>query len=174
MGPLPETPSFDSLPMRRDGPRGNAWGLFGQDDQLGMLNRLTPENTIEASKEIMYGLRISTDLPLDQLKTPCFNRLAFHQQIQHKAPRTVNDDVLTLNTQSSSQWDGFRHFGERLHVTLFNWEKDLTPIVQDIKITKSISTTANKRIFTTQLRMELTVNIPLCTDIRLTVIPSLG
>lgn len=23
----------------------------------------------------------------------------------------MNDDVLVLNTQSSSQWDGFRHFG---------------------------------------------------------------
>lgn len=24
----------------------------------------------------------------------------------------MNDDVITLNTQSSTQWDGFRHYGE--------------------------------------------------------------
>ena len=26
--------------------------------------------------------------------------------------RPVHDDVVTFNTQSSSQWDGFRHYGE--------------------------------------------------------------
>ncbi len=43
---------------------------------------------------------------------PCFGRQAFHQHVFHKVPRTVNDDILTFNTQGSSQWDGFRHFGE--------------------------------------------------------------
>jgi hypothetical protein len=107
-----ETPPFSSLPLRKDGPRGNAWGLFGASDELGMLNRLTPENTVAATKEIQYGIRISTDWPLDKPKVPCFSRAPFHQHIFHKTPRTVNDDILTLNTQSSSQWDGFRHFGE--------------------------------------------------------------
>lgn len=109
--PLPPTPSFSSLPLQASGPRGNAWGLHGPTDQLGCLNRLTPENTIEAAKEIKYGIRISTDWALDKPKVPCFGRVQFEQKIIHKSPRTVNDDVLVLNTQSSSQWDGFRHFG---------------------------------------------------------------
>jgi hypothetical protein len=110
------TPSFDSLPLKKDGPRGNAWGLFGVKDELGMLNRLTPENTTAAAKEIVHGTRVSTDLALDQLQFPCFNRVSFEQRIHHKAPRFVNDDILTLNTQSSSQWDGFRHYGNYLDV----------------------------------------------------------
>jgi hypothetical protein len=104
-------PSFESLPLQKDGPHGNAWGLFGAHDELGMLNLLTPETTIAAAKEIVDGQRISLDWPLDRLKIPSFNRIAFEQKIHHKAPRTVNDDILTFNTQSSSQWDGFRHFG---------------------------------------------------------------
>lgn len=28
-----------------------------------------------------------------------------------KAPRCVNDDAWTFNSQGSSQWDGLRHFG---------------------------------------------------------------
>jgi hypothetical protein len=104
-------PLFDSLPLQSSGPRGNAWGLFGASDELGMLNHLNPATTLRAAKEIQHGIRISTDWALDQPSTPCFNRQKFEQKIFHKAPRTVNDDILVLNTQSSSQWDGFRHFG---------------------------------------------------------------
>ncbi|KAL3417442.1 hypothetical protein PVAG01_11442 [Phlyctema vagabunda] len=118
-----ETPSFDALPLQKAGPRGNAWGLFGKDDELGMLNRLTPETTLAATKEIVHGIRIATDWPMDQPRTPCFSRQAFHQEIFHKEPRTVNDDILTLNTQSSSQWDGFRHFGYQDEKVYFNGTK---------------------------------------------------
>lgn len=104
-------PPFINLPLRRGGPPGNAWGLFGNNDQLGMLNLITPETTSEAAKEIVEGIRISTDLPLDKFSTPAFGRQPFQQKIHHQVPRTVNDDILTFNTQASSQWDGFRHFG---------------------------------------------------------------
>lgn len=106
-------PAFDALPLRKDGPRGNAWGLFGEQDQCGMLNLLTPENTAAAAKEIVEGVRVSTDWPLDSMKTPCFGRAALEHTVTNKAPRHVNDDVLLFNTQSSSQWDGFRHFGSK-------------------------------------------------------------
>ncbi|KAJ5779884.1 hypothetical protein N7457_007604 [Penicillium paradoxum] len=87
-------PAFDSLPLHKDGPLGNAWGMFGDRDELGMLNLLTPENTAAAAREIVDGVRVSTDWALDK-----------------QGPRVVNDDILVFNTQSSSQWDGFRHYG---------------------------------------------------------------
>jgi hypothetical protein len=40
-----------------------------------------------------------------------FARQVFHQELIHKAPHIVNDDVWTFNSQVSSQWDGMRHFG---------------------------------------------------------------
>ncbi|KAF7914144.1 uncharacterized protein EAF01_000550 [Botrytis porri] len=75
--PLPPTPAFSSLSLQASGPRGNAWGLHGPTDQLGCLNRLTPENTIEAAKEIKYGIRISTDWALDKPKVPCFRHFGY-------------------------------------------------------------------------------------------------
>lgn len=106
-----QKPSFDSLPLRKDGPRGNAWGLFGDDDQCGMLNLLTPEVVAEAAREIKEGVRVSTDLRLDRMAVPCFGRLPFEHKIKNKAPRSVNDDTVIFNTQVGSQWDGFRHYG---------------------------------------------------------------
>lgn len=133
-------PPFDSLPLQKDGPPGNAWGLYGQHDELGMLNLLTEEKTKTAAKEIEYGTRVSLDLPLDALQSPSFGRKPFHQHIHHKAPRTVNDDILTFNTQSSSQWDGFRHFGTLDCFTT----SDRTDIVQDIKKARDTSMAGRK------------------------------
>ncbi|OAA57740.1 hypothetical protein ISF_06981 [Cordyceps fumosorosea ARSEF 2679] len=106
-------PSFDSLPLRADGPPGNAWGLYGASDQLGTLNLLTPARiAAAAAAEIRDGTRVPTDWPLDSMQPPAFGRQPFHHQIVHKwPPRPVNDDVVTFNTQSSTQWDGFRHYG---------------------------------------------------------------
>ena len=104
-------PSFSELPLLEDGPRGNAWGLFGKKDDLGLLTYITPEVTHAATKEILYGMRIPTDLPLDFFKNPAFGRDPFRREIENINGWAVNDDVVMMNTQSSSQWDGFRHFG---------------------------------------------------------------
>ncbi|KAJ6441095.1 cyclase protein [Purpureocillium lavendulum] len=113
-------PPFDALPLRKDGPRGNAWGLFGADDECGMLNLLTPETTQAAAREITDGTRVSTDWPLNSMAQPCFGRRPLVHALKEKAPRVVNDDELTFNTQSSSQWDGFRHFGYQKERVFFN------------------------------------------------------
>lgn len=85
-----------------------------------MLNLLTPENTAAAATEIVEGVRVCTDWPLGSMKVPCFGRNPLEHTIKHKAPRTVNDDMLSFNTQSSSQWDGFRHFGYQKEKVYFN------------------------------------------------------
>lgn len=115
-----ETPPFSSLPLLKDGPHGNAWGLWGAKDELGMLNRLTPANTVAASKEIEHGIRVSVDWPLSAMAPPCFNRVAFGHRVINKAPRSVNDDEVSFNTQSSSQWDGFRHYGYQKEKRYYN------------------------------------------------------
>ncbi|CAG8160151.1 unnamed protein product [Penicillium nalgiovense] len=115
----PQRPAFDDLPLRKDGPPGNAWGMFGDQDQMGMLNLLTPENTAAAAREIVDGVRVSTDWALNSMGTPCFGRSAFEHIIKNKAPRVINDDIVIFNTQSSSQWDGFRHYGSK-QGTYFN------------------------------------------------------
>ena len=98
-------PQFSDLPLDKNGPHHNAWGLYGKDDELGTLNRLTPDIVTAASKEIQTGIRIGLDWPLDaQGDVPFFGRQAFHKEVYQKPPRIVNDDVWTFNTQSSTQW----------------------------------------------------------------------
>ena len=112
--------AFDDLPLDPIGPRGNAWGRFGPDDQLGTLNLLTPEVVASAAKEICTGIRISLDWPLNMPSYPSFNRDPFEQRLVSRKPHRINDDVLTFNTQCSSQWDGFRHYG-RLPFVNIQW-----------------------------------------------------
>jgi len=113
-------PSFDSLPYDKNGPHGNAWGVFGEKDELGMLNLLTPATTSAAAKEIIYGIRVSIDWPLNRISKPMFGRAQFSHDIKNKAPRSVNDDTLTFNTQISSQWDGLRHYGYQKEALWYN------------------------------------------------------
>lgn len=114
----PKRPSFSTLPLLPEGPPGNAWGLYGQDDKLGALNMLTPAVVAAAAREeIRTGERVSLDWPLNKPSHPSFDRPSFGWQLQNRRtpegiPRTVNDDALEFNTQCSSQWDGFRHYGE--------------------------------------------------------------
>lgn len=54
-------PSFDSLPLRDGDPHHSAWGLYGDNDQLGTLNRLTDERVASAAKnEIQKGTRYAS------------------------------------------------------------------------------------------------------------------
>lgn len=114
-GPPPR-PAFSSLPLDKNGPPFNAWGLYGPSDELGALNTLTSSTTLLAAREIQTGERISLDWTLNLPSYPSFNRPPFSHTITNKShpdgsKRTVNDDHLNMNTQGSSQWDGFRHYG---------------------------------------------------------------
>lgn len=51
-------PTFSELPLRRGDPPYSAWGLYGEDDQLGALNRLTDELVKKSAREeIRSGVR---------------------------------------------------------------------------------------------------------------------
>jgi hypothetical protein len=109
-------PPFDELPLDKEGPPGNAWGLYGFDDELGALNMITPATVKAAAQEIQTGDRVSLDWLLNLPSHPSFGRPSFGWRIENRThpdgtKRTVNDDHLDINTQSSSQWDGFRHYG---------------------------------------------------------------
>jgi hypothetical protein len=49
-----------------------------------------------------------------------FGRQLFHQDLIHKAPRIVNDDEWSFNSQVSSQWDGLRHFAYQKEEKFYN------------------------------------------------------
>ena len=106
---------FDDLPIDKAGPRGNAWGLWGPDDQLGTLNHLTPARVRDAAKsEIQTGDRVSLNWSLEGARYPRFQhpRKRLEVTLINKEPRIAAfDDEWAFNTQCSSQWDGCRHYG---------------------------------------------------------------
>ena len=54
-------PDFEDLPLRKTDPQFSAWGLYGDKDELGTLNRLTDERVASAAKnEIKTGHRYHT------------------------------------------------------------------------------------------------------------------
>ncbi|KAH8726437.1 putative cyclase-domain-containing protein [Phaeosphaeriaceae sp. PMI808] len=112
----PPRPPFSDLPIDKNGPPGNAWGLYGKDDELGALNTITPDTVKAAAQEIQTGERVSLDWFLNLPAHPSFGRPQFGWRMSNRShpdgtKRTANDDHLDINTQSSSQWDGFKHYG---------------------------------------------------------------
>ncbi|OAL27838.1 hypothetical protein AYO20_09691 [Fonsecaea nubica] len=109
---MPSRPPFESLPHRSGDPAYSAWGLYGEDDQIGALNMLTPENTLAAiQSEVKTGIRLSLDPPLDVLAKPGAGRKGLKQTLIIRPEGPIHDDVVEFNTQVGAQWDGFRHVG---------------------------------------------------------------
>ncbi|KAF5650315.1 hypothetical protein F25303_4456 [Fusarium sp. NRRL 25303] len=68
-------PDFDQLPLDKTGPWGNAWGLWGKDDQLGTLNYLTDEIVGQAAREnFKTGARLSLNWSMKGASYPKFAR----------------------------------------------------------------------------------------------------
>ncbi|KEF51121.1 uncharacterized protein A1O9_12844 [Exophiala aquamarina CBS 119918] len=104
-----ERPFFDDLPMREGDPPHSAWGLYGEKDELGTLNLLTPEIVQEAAREIRTGIRVPLDYPVDHLLQPSHGRQPLQHTVIRGKKKVSHDDVISMNTQISSQWDGYRH-----------------------------------------------------------------
>jgi hypothetical protein len=101
-------PSYDELPCTPGAPSGSSWGLWGATDTLGCLNLLTPERVSAglgcASRGAVFNLNLEMELP----GPPLFSRSAF-EHVVHDFAVGHDDELSGWNTQSSSQWDGFRH-----------------------------------------------------------------
>ncbi|KAB8231428.1 hypothetical protein BDV23DRAFT_171419 [Aspergillus alliaceus] len=102
-------PSRKELPKIPGAPDGAAW-VWGKDDEIGRLNLLTPARVKAAAAEIQTGEMIRLDLPLHIPEHPAFGREPFEHKIKTVLKDIVYDDTYSLNPQSGTQWDGFRHF----------------------------------------------------------------
>lgn len=60
-------PKFSELPLDPSHPPHSAWGLYGDDDEKGTLNLLTPERTLEAAKEIKTGVSVGLNWPVHMM-----------------------------------------------------------------------------------------------------------
>jgi hypothetical protein len=101
-------PSYDELPVAPGAPAGSSWGLWGPADMLGCLNLLTPERVAAGVACAVRGAVFNLNLELELPGPPLFARSAF-THVVHDFAVGHDDELDGWNTQSSSQWDGFRH-----------------------------------------------------------------
>jgi hypothetical protein len=106
-------PSFDELPLKAT--LRHSWGLWGPDDAKGAVNLLTPERVRAARDHIVDGVSIPLDWTMDEPKPPLFGRGAFTRRLSRRSAVSQDETLDGLNTQSSSQWDGFRHVRSVAH-----------------------------------------------------------
>jgi hypothetical protein len=110
-----ELPRYADLPVRDDAPPGSSWGLWGDHDVLGTLNLQTPQRVLRARRSVRRGRWFALNLDLGLPDPPMFGRAALVHEVTGETGGTHDDVVREWNTQSSAQWDGFRHFPHRVH-----------------------------------------------------------
>ncbi|KAI8063449.1 hypothetical protein BC940DRAFT_307236 [Gongronella butleri] len=102
-------PNYNQLPVDPKHPPHTSWGLWGDDDNLGTLNKITEQTTAQAAKLVKHGKVFPLNWELEKPSTAMFGRTL----IDHKFHNTQNvafDDIYdNFNPQSSSQWDGLSH-----------------------------------------------------------------
>jgi kynurenine formamidase len=113
-----DLPSYDQLPVRPDAPPRSSWGVWGDigTDTKGCLNLLTPDRIVQAASLVQTGKVFALNLDATLPSPPLFGRAAFTHEVTGRPGGFSHDDLLhNWNTQSSSQWDGFRHVGNPTH-----------------------------------------------------------
>jgi kynurenine formamidase len=63
-------PSYRELLARTDAPAGSCWGVFGEGDELGAVNFLTPDRVRAAAAAVRRGAVFSLDYPADAFPGP--------------------------------------------------------------------------------------------------------
>ncbi|MCH7484171.1 MAG: hypothetical protein IIA90_03370 [Chloroflexi bacterium] len=110
---MPELPSYDQLPVKKGAPPGSAWGLWGDDDELGSLNLLTLERVAAAARLVRKGAVFPLNLRIDRPDPPLYGRGRVLHTITGEGSDGRDDYLDNFWPQASSQWDGLRHVRHR-------------------------------------------------------------
>jgi hypothetical protein len=110
-------------------PEGSTWGDWGDDDQLGRLNLITPKKVLEGVTEVKEGVSFCLSLPLDLPGGNVLNPRRLPPVLSPTGDengwrfnfltKTINplfmdvasDDRVILTLQYSTQWDTLAHVG---------------------------------------------------------------
>ncbi|MEI7999881.1 MAG: cyclase family protein [Actinomycetes bacterium] len=116
-------------------PPGSTWGDFGDDDELGRVNLMTPEKVLQGAAEVRAGVSFCLSLPLDFPGGSALNQRRYPPRLAPTEDMAGNpevffnvlmrdmeeggpgffdvwaDDAVTLWLQYSTQWDSLAHVG---------------------------------------------------------------
>jgi kynurenine formamidase len=112
---------------------------WGEDDQMGSANLVTPENTLRTASLIKQGKSVPLGIVIDS-ETPAFAPRSLNLQVvqpnqqggqklnQFGYPGNYNDDILQTWVGIGSQIDGLGHLGENGYYYNCNDEKESSAI----------------------------------------------
>ncbi len=110
-------------------PENSTWGDYGADDQLGRMNELTPAKVKQGIAEVKEGKTFCLSMPLDYPGGNVLNprrhppqirpslrgdKPNWHYRTEWDKPGmidVINDDVVIMHLQYSTQWDTLAHVG---------------------------------------------------------------
>ena len=113
----------------RNRPENSTWGDYGPDDQLGRMNELTADKVRQGIAEVKEGKTFCLSMPLDYPGGNVLNprrhppqirpsvrgdRPNWHYRTEWENPGmtdVINDDVVIMHLQYSTQWDTLAHVG---------------------------------------------------------------
>lgn len=110
-----------SWPHHELGARLSNWGRWGDDDEIGTLNFVTPEKRIEAARLVRTGKVINLGMPFDKngpfpaggfRVNPVHVMTLLPSDTANSADGMISaDDMVVTGLQSATQWDGLAHVG---------------------------------------------------------------
>ncbi|KAK0473940.1 hypothetical protein IW261DRAFT_1423303 [Armillaria novae-zelandiae] len=120
-------PSFDELPNLHSF-KGCAWGVWGEEDQLGTVNLLTDDVVRQAAtEEIRTGQSVSLNWPINFPEKPLFKRkpaqilmMPDERGYAHREDEIEMFYEITRIHSQGSQWDGMTHLGVVAHNVFYN------------------------------------------------------
>jgi kynurenine formamidase len=110
-------------------PDNSTWGDYGPDDQLGRMNELNPQRVKQGIAEVKEGKTFCLSMPLDYPGGNVLNPRRHPPQIRPSVrvdkpnwlyqtawdvpgmTDVVNDDLVIMHLQYSTQWDTLAHVG---------------------------------------------------------------
>src|SRR5262249_49021116 len=109
-----EWPRFAELPVRPGAPPGSSWGVFGDDDEIGTLNFIGPEQVLAAAALVRKGRVFSLSWDLALPEPPFFMRKHIEHTLfdKYEGGWVLDDFFDSFYPQVSTQWDGLRHVGD--------------------------------------------------------------
>jgi hypothetical protein len=131
--PYTNWPSYDQLPLDASYPTKAAWGVWGANDTTGALNHINASTVLSAKSEIQQGQTFNLNLQLAEPFEPINpNRKPLVHLYQPGDGYT--DDVVMMNTQISTQFDGLRHFPYSTNnsIETYQWYNNLIGSYDDV------------------------------------------
>ena len=108
-------------PHHELGKKLNNWGRWGDEDEIGTLNFVTPEKIIQAAQLVRTGRAFDLGMPFDKdgpFKSSGFRNNPIHvmtllpSDMVNAADGLISaDDMIITGLQSATQWDGLAHVG---------------------------------------------------------------